>query len=234
MRKLEKIEARRLRKQGKSIKEIERLIGVRRSSVSVWVRDISLTAAQKKRLAGRGHSLEVSEKRRQSRLSNETKVRMEFLHEGLRDIEVMREIDLFALGMGLYWGEGSKTNRGAIELSNTDPRIIQIYVMFLTKVCGFSMEKLHAHIGLHSHLSITKAEHYWSRISGIPLSQFQKTSIQHSISGRGERDHLPFGTFSVGVYDTAARLRLEGWTQGIYKKLFPSQSALHDLTKLRV
>ena len=234
MRRLEKIEARRLRKQGKSIKEIEKLIGVRRSSISVWVRDISLTAAQKKRLAGQGHSLEVTERRRQSRLSNGTRLRTRFLQEGFRDIEAMKGIDLLMLGIGLYWGEGSKTNRGSIELSNTDPRIVQIYVLFLTSVFKFPMSKIHAHVGLHSHLSIGKAERYWSKISGIPLRQFQKTSMQRSRSGRGERDQLPFGTFTVGVYNTAARVRLEGWIQGVYKRLFPAHDALHDLTKLRI
>ncbi len=234
MRRLEKIEARKLREQGRSIKEIEKLIGIRRSSISVWVRDISLTAAQKRRLAGRGHSLEVTERRRQSRLSNETRSRTMFLHEGFRDIETVKEIDLLMLGIGLYWGEGSKTSRGSIALSNTDPRIIQIHVLFLTSVFKFPMSKIHAHVGLHSHLSIEKAEHYWSKISGIPLRQFQKTSMQRSKSGKGERDRLPFGTFTVGVYDTTARIRLEGWIQAVYKRLFPTHRSLHTLTKLHI
>ena len=234
MRRLEKIEARKLREQGKSIKEIEKLIGIRRSSISVWVRDISLTAVQKRRLAGRGHSLEVTERRRQSRLSNETRLRTQFLHEGFRDIETVKEIDLLMLGIGLYWGEGSKTNRGSIELSNTDPRVIRIHVLFLTSVFKFPMSKIHAHVGLHSHLSIKKAERYWSKVSGIPLRQFQKTSMQRSKGGKGERDRLPFGTFTVGVYDTAARIRLEGWIQAVYKRLFPTHYAFHDLTKLRI
>ena len=234
MRRLEKIEARKLRKQGKSIKEIEKLIGIRRSSISMWVRGIPLTATQKKRLAGRGHSLEVTEKRRETRLSNERRIRIKLLEQGLRNVETMQDIDLFALGIGLYWGEGSKTQRATIELSNTDPRIIQVHVLFLRKICGFPMSKIHGHVGLHSHLAIRKAERYWSKVSGIPLRQFQKTSMQRSKSGKGERDHLPFGTFSVGVYDTVARIRLEGWIQGIYKRLFPSHHALHDLTKLRI
>src|SRR3989338_9165402 len=157
MRRLEKIEARKLREQGKSIKEIERFLGIRRSSISVWVRDISLTAEQKKRLAGRGHSIEVTEKRRETRLANETKVRTRVLERGLQHVESMQDVDLFALGIGLYWGEGSKTQRATIELSNTDPRVIQIHVLFLRKICGFPMSKIHGHVGLHSHLSIKKS-----------------------------------------------------------------------------
>ena len=234
MRKLEKVAAQKLRQEGRSIKEIEKILGIRRSSISVWVRDIALSDEQKKRLAGRGHSLEVTERRRETRLANETRMRKVFLEEGKTEIANMREIDLRMLALGLYWGEGSKTSRGSLELSNTDPRIVQIYVLFLKRVCDFSNEKMHGHVSIHSHLSRRRAERYWSGISGIPLKQFQNTSIQHSRAGAGERDSLPYGTFTVGVYDTSARIRLEGWIQGIYKHLFPSQRDLHDFTKLRI
>jgi transcriptional regulator with XRE-family HTH domain len=43
----ERNEARRLRReQGASVKELVRLLGVSRSSVSLWVRDIELTETQ--------------------------------------------------------------------------------------------------------------------------------------------------------------------------------------------
>ena len=234
MRKKEKEQARSLRRKGRSVKEIERLLSVPRSSVSVWVRDIPLTDAQKKKLSQNGHSYAVIERRRSTRLANASNVRTKFLEEGWSDAEKFQNIDVFMLGVGLYLGEGSKTDRGKIELSNTDPRIIQIFITFLTKVCGYPVSRIHAHIGIHSHLSIREAEKYWSRISGIPLKQFSKTSIQRSRAGNGERDRLPFGTFSVAVYDTVARVKLEGWIQGIYKRLFPTQYAFHNVTKLRI
>jgi transposase len=42
---LEKARARRYRKEGKSIKEIARLLGVSSSSVSIWCADLRLTSA---------------------------------------------------------------------------------------------------------------------------------------------------------------------------------------------
>ena len=202
----------------------------------MWVRDIELTEKQKQRLSTRGISLDVMERRRKTRWANGLKTRSAYLEQGVQDMEQLRDIDIMmlGLGLGLYWGEGSKTSRGSIELSNTDPRVIQIHVLFLVKCLNISVSKMRCHVGLHSHLSIQKAEKYWSGISGIPLSQFQKTSIQKSRAGKGERDRLPFGTFTVGVYDTAARIRLEGRIQGIYKKLFPTQYDLHKVTKLRI
>jgi transposase-like protein len=50
----ERAEARRLRREeGRSVKEIERLLGVARSTASRWVRDIPLTSAQRSALKQR-------------------------------------------------------------------------------------------------------------------------------------------------------------------------------------
>jgi DNA-binding transcriptional regulator YiaG len=47
---VERKEARRMRRaEGRSIKEIARLLGVSTSSVSLWVRDIELTDAHRSR-----------------------------------------------------------------------------------------------------------------------------------------------------------------------------------------
>jgi transposase-like protein len=54
---MQRIEARRIRRQeGESIKVIARRLGVAPSSVSVWVRDIELTAEQHQALLRRNSS----------------------------------------------------------------------------------------------------------------------------------------------------------------------------------
>jgi transcriptional regulator with XRE-family HTH domain len=54
MKTQERLEARRLRREeGRSVKEIERLLGVSRSTASLWVRDIPLTVAQRASLKRR-------------------------------------------------------------------------------------------------------------------------------------------------------------------------------------
>jgi transposase len=45
--------ARKLRSEGLSVREIESRLGVARSSVSVWVRDVELTAEQREALRTR-------------------------------------------------------------------------------------------------------------------------------------------------------------------------------------
>ena len=116
MRKKEKEQARLLRGGGMSYKDIVRILGVARSSVSMWVRDIKLSQNQLKALKNRQHTFEVIEKRRVSRLFNESSTRRVFLNEGLELMRRRNDIDLMMLGVGLYLGEGSKTDRGKILL----------------------------------------------------------------------------------------------------------------------
>lgn len=75
MKAKEKKKARKLRRKGKSIKEIKEEVGVSKSSVSVQVRDIKLTKTQKERLSQKGVKKEVIEKRRKTRLKNEARKR---------------------------------------------------------------------------------------------------------------------------------------------------------------
>jgi predicted transcriptional regulator len=219
MKKIEKDKARILRKQGHSMNEITRMLGVAKSSVSLWTGDIELTYGQKNKLSERGRSIESVERRRFSRLNNERAKRRVHFEEAVTEIKNLSKSDLFFLGIALYWGEGSKTSRGTVNFTNTDPRSIQIMMHFFKDICGIPDQKFHGHVILHPHLDARKAEHYWSRISGVPITRFQKTSMQHNRASQNKKDSLPYGTFSVSVYDTVFYLRLMGWMDGVYMRL---------------
>ncbi|MDO8593648.1 MAG: hypothetical protein Q7R59_02015 [bacterium] len=219
MKKVEKDQARMLRKQGYSMNEITRMLGVSKSSVSLWTGDIELTSKQKEKLSEKGRSVESVERRRFSRLNNERTKRRVYFEEAITEVENLSKHDLFFLGAALYWGEGSKTSRGTVNFTNADPRSIQIMMRYFKEVCGVPDQKFRGHIILHPHLDSREAERYWSRISGIPIARFQKTSMQHNRASQNKKDSLPLGTFSVSVYDTVLYLQIMGWMEGIYVRL---------------
>ncbi len=228
MKKIEKDKARRLRSQGYSMNEIVRSLKVSKSSVSLWVRDVKLTAQQKSRLSEKGHTLEAIEKRRGVRLRNEFARRQVTFQAATKTIARVSDRDLFFTGLALYAGEGAKYSRGNVCFYNSDPRLIQIMMSFFKRVCDVRDEKFKGHVLLHPHLDARKAEHYWSKISGIPLSQFQKTSQQHNRASKGKKDSLPMGTFMVGVYDTLLFLKIMGWMDGVYRRVIPKKSSVPD------
>lgn len=43
---------------------------------------------------------------------------------------------LFGLGIGLYWGEGTKSNTHSIRLGNTDPHLIKMFLSLMQKSFG--------------------------------------------------------------------------------------------------
>ena len=219
MKILEKKKAILLRKQGESIKDIAKALGVAKSSISVWVRDVELTKKQRTGLSRAGFSKDVVEKRRLTRLSNEQIKRESIMLLAGKDITKISKHELRLIGLALYWGEGGKTNQGIARVSNSDPAIIKIMMRFFSEICLVEDSKFRGHIHTYSHLNAKVAEKYWSSISGIPRKQFYKTYIKQSVSSLGKKDKLPYGTFDIYVCNTKLFLEIMGQIEKIKQVL---------------
>lgn len=219
MRHQEKLLARKLRSRGYSIKEIVKDLKVAKSSVSIWVRDIKLTQEQRQELSRKGFLKDVVERRRETRLTKENSRRQLVVDRAKSDVGAISKQGLFLIGVALYWAEGSKTRRGIVEFCNGDPKLISIMMRFFKEICHISPEKFRGHIHLHFHLSAKGAEHYWHKVSSIPLNHFFKTSQQHNKSRKNKKDSLPFGTFSIYICSTELFLKLKGWREELYNKI---------------
>jgi len=214
MKYIEKQKALELRKEGESIKFIAKKLGVAKSSVSFWVRDIKLTIKQKMKLTEKGFSIEAIERRRENRLVNENMKRIAIIDKAKKIIKNISKKELLIIGSMLYLGEGGKTKR-MVRLSNSDPDVIKIIMEFFRKICNVPENKFRGYIHIHSHLDIKKAEKYWSNISQIPISRFYKTYSKPSIAGLGKKDSTPNGTFEIYVNDTKLFLTIMGWIEKI-------------------
>lgn len=207
-----------MRKQGRSVKEIAESLSVARGSVSTWVRDVVLTPQQKLRLKKKIHSPEVIERRRQSRLKNESEKKNLLIAEAANQIDKIDRDALWMIGLGLYWGEGAKRTKGMARMSNSDPSIIKMGMRFFREICEVEDDRFRAQIHIHSPEAVRKAENYWSNIIGIPNTQFFKTYSIKSKSSKNLRQTLPYGTVDVGVGDTKLLLKILGWIEGIKRQ----------------
>lgn len=217
MKVIERQRAVTLRHEGRSIKDIARIVGVSKASVSVWVRSIVLSKRQLGVLKTNGFSSEVIEKRRKKRLENEQEKRDEVSTLAQKDIKNISQGDLRLIGLCLYWGEGGKTHKGAARISNSDPAIIKVMMRYFREICTVEEKKFRAHLHIHSHLDVEKAEKYWSSISGIPRGQFFKTYAKPSIASKNKKDSLPYGTFDIYVCNTKLFLQIIAQIEKIKK-----------------
>jgi transcriptional regulator with XRE-family HTH domain len=121
--------ARRLRRdRGLPIKEIARLIGVSVSSVSLWVRDVPLSAEQEAALDARNP---VRNGQRLGTINNSARcraVRQEAQHHG-RELARRGDPDFLA-GCMLYWAEGSKRRNDA-QIVNSDVELVRTFLRTL-------------------------------------------------------------------------------------------------------
>jgi len=198
-----------------SMNEIAREVGVSKASISLWTRRVELTKEQRSRLSLASRSVESIEKRRINRLANESAKRSRIMVEAEKDIHSISDYELKVIGAMLYWGEGGKTSRGMARISNSDPAVIKVSMLFFRKICRVPESRFRGSIHTYSHLNAEEALLYWSKVSGIPESQFFKTYIKPSIASSGKRDKLPYGTFDIYVCDTKLFLTIMGWIEKI-------------------
>ena len=211
-----KLEARELRKKGLSMRGIQRRLGVSRSSVSLWVRDIELDQKQLEKLhlsrktgAFRGSIIAAANKAREGR-----KLTLELFREGKKEVGRLLRRDRFVIGIAMYFAEGDKADRH-VGFSNSDARSIKFMMGWLREFCKVPETKFRGNLYIHDNLDQKKARQFWSRLTGIPLSQFTKTYIVRNNPHRLRKSKHPYGIFRVRVSDVNLHRKIMGWIDGI-------------------
>ena len=170
--------ARKLRESGCSLSEIHRELGVSKSSVSLWVKNVKLTPYARQKIfekftRGQVRSQEVLKKKHEEKVKKlEAEVFTVF--SKFRDSHVNQML-ICSL---LYWCEGNKQVREGISFTNSDPNLIQTFVTLLRATFPLREEKFRVCVHLHSYHNEMKQKQFWSKITSIPLSQFTKSYLK--------------------------------------------------------
>jgi transposase-like protein len=176
---LERIRACALRRQGESVKEIAKILGVSRSIASNWTRDIELTQEQRTHLRSRQIAAGHRGRMMGTEANREKKrVCMRIAKEdATADIGTFSKRALFFTGLGLYWGEGVKASNGSTAVSNSDARVIQVMIRWFIECFGIEKERFMPRIFI-SDIHRDREElliEYWAKTLDIPRGQFKKT-----------------------------------------------------------
>jgi len=202
MKNNERNEARRLREvEGLPIGQIAEKLGVAKSSVSLWVRDIALTAEQK------AHLLELNPVYNQqlngsSAVSQKCrKLRKQYQEEGKKKA---REGDvLHAIGCMLYWGEGAKTSCD-LKMSNSNLNLLRLFKRFLNECYDVPDEAITVRIYCYSNspFSAASIEQYWLQGLSLSKSNLRKTVIDRiSKCSLRKKKPLTYGTCHMVVHN---------------------------------
>jgi len=177
----EKFRAKTLRKEGKSIKEIAKLLIVSVSSVSAWCRDILLTEEQINKLQERikdpGYGNKTKYLLKKRREFEELVANLKL--QGIKKIGQLTQRDIFLIGVALYWGEGFKKDH-QVGLATSDKNIARFFIYWLKKC--FNIEKNDLIVRVTANISYKKKiknlENFWAKELNIFISQFSKPFFQ--------------------------------------------------------
>jgi hypothetical protein len=221
-----KTKAVELRRIGFSYSEILKHVYVSQSSLSLWLKDIKLTDEQKLRLDEKGNKarklgsmdLKADRIRRTKNIISIAK----------SEIKAIENKDLMLIGIVLYWAEGSKQKEHDVSkevtFSNSDPRMIQVYIKWLTECLDISTNRIAFEIYIHeSHKkTISELKSYWSGVTGFPKSRFGRVYFKknkiHTMRRNRGLDYS--GVLRICVKkSTDLNRKIAGWIEGICEKV---------------
>lgn len=186
----ERARARELRARGWVMRDIAEKLGVSRSSVSLWTRDVPFAPYPKRtryrRSAARRRGPNALQRRKQEEIER-------LLAEGAERIGHLSEREF--LVAGVYAGEGKKTD-GDVALANTDPRFIAFFCAWLRHFFPIDETRLRVYLYLHEGLDLDHAIAYWSTVTRIPTHQFPQPYRAVADAGIRNSKH-PLGCATV-------------------------------------
>jgi len=146
-----------------TLADIAAALGVSKSSVSLWVRDVPFTPSKRRTGPKRSAHPARAAKLRQIE---------ELDALGLCRIGTLSDDAFLVAGTALYAGEGSKSD-GKVVFANTDAQMIAFFCSWLRHFFDVDESRLRVSVYLHEGLDLGSAEEHWSVVTGVPRTQFR-------------------------------------------------------------
>ena len=205
--------ARELRASGHTYVEIAAELGISKSSVSLWVRDMPRPG----RL-----SYEEGRKRNAEAVSAYWHLRREARRQAVQEAAVaevgeLNEREILIAGAIAYWCEGTKSklhSRGEqVAFINSDPQLIRFFLRFLDAI-GVAPERLVCRVYIHESADVVGAQQFWREVTGLPADQFKRPTLKRhnpkTIRKNTGSDY--HGCLVVRVRSSSElRRQIEGW-----------------------
>lgn len=220
-----------MRVDGCSYRQIGEEIGVAKSTLSNWLRDIPITEEQKQALFLR--KVVNGERRAAAIKAQHRAIRERVISEAFAQVQELAESELFVAGVIAYQAEGTKQKpwrlSEQVSLMNSDPGMILLFLKWL-ELLGYHKSDLTFRLSIHESGNEGRALRFWSDVVGVPVTVFRKTTLKrHNPKTRrkniGERY---IGCVTIGVRKSSGlNRRIAGWFQGIVAVLASGSPQLH-------
>ena len=224
-------QALKMRLNGLSFNEINKQLGIPKSTLSGWFHGVVLSEEANARLRRRvKQGIYNSLIKRNKLQTHEAQERAKNTRmEGQKQIPPLGVRDLLIIGSILYWAEGYKRpiirnkkeiTSHSISFVNADPVMIRLFIKFLRDILRVPVYKICLYMRLYPGIKENEARVFWIKNTNLPESCFRKSTILISLASKRSRpfSRLPYGTLQVHVADTQKFYKLMGFIEGVKEK----------------
>jgi transcriptional regulator with XRE-family HTH domain len=201
-----------LRKSGKTYREIEELLNISRSTLCNWFKNEQWSKHIKKSNINR--HLELSTERlkklHEARRLILDKEYLKAETDAIQEFEFNKNDPLFMAGLMIYAGEGDKTNRFRIKLTNSEFYLHLIFIKFLEKFLKIERKNIKFWLLLYPDHDIEKSVGIWSYKLNISKSNFNKSQV---IAGKEKIRKLQYGVGNSIISSVILKKKLLKWLE---------------------
>ena len=219
MRLEDKRKAISLRLRGKTYNEIIAIIpNLSKSTISGWLKNLEFNPKQKQNFEK--HLEKISRSAREKSnwaRSEKRRERIQKITENAeKEYPILSKNPFFLICLSLYWAEGNKKTEH-FQFTNSDSHAIKAIMRWLIKICKIPKEEIKIRLYTHRIFDYEKYENFWSKITDIPVSNFQKTIFKetpHTI----KKNVNYKGCIQLRVLKSAFHWRVMAWMQKLVKE----------------
>ena len=212
--------ARELRLQGLDYEEIVAQLGVSKSSVSLWVRDLP----RPPRVAPEQCAARTSERMRRYwaterpvRAARHAVASATASAAAAASIGGLTDREILIAGAVAYRCEGAKNKPhrrvDRVTFANSDPELISFFLLFLD-TAGIPRSDLAFQLQIHETADLESAERFWRTLTGAPPEQFRKVYVKrhNPLTTRKNTGDSYHGCLRIDVMHSCQLYRrTEGW-----------------------
>jgi hypothetical protein len=210
-----------LRREGHSVPEIARELGIAKSSAWQITKEVAWEPTpERKERAKRAARMRWD--REAARRAEE---RERIIDQMAVEVGTVSERELLLMGAVMYWAEGAKkkpwNTQERLRFINSDPDVIRLYLAWL-RLIGVPDDRLTFRVHIHESADVGAAEAYWADIVAVPAERLARATLKrhNPKTVRKNTGDAYRGCLVVGVLNGASEYRrMDAIWRGICRAL---------------
>lgn len=134
-----------------------------------------------------------------------------------------KEKELKMAGVFVYWAEGAKFKGMdgvpcTVDLANSDPRMVSLFLRFLREICRVNEDKLGVQLYCYANQDIEGLKNFWYKRTKIPLKKFIKPYVRKDFLPE-KTGKMKYGLVHIRYTDKKLLMQIDEWIKDYCKKL---------------